>query len=111
ILIFFFQAEDGIRDFHVTGVQTCALPIWHPDTARRRPAAFPVPPGVVVRGPPSTRAQPWVGTGRRVRRMLTSLASRERYSRSNRSVERRVGEGCRRQWLYSLTYSTILEVH
>src|SRR5690606_40864432 len=24
----FFQAEDGIRDFHVTGVQTCALPIW-----------------------------------------------------------------------------------
>src|SRR5690606_40510734 len=23
----FFQAEDGIRDFHVTGVQTCALPI------------------------------------------------------------------------------------
>src|SRR5690606_40510444 len=29
---FFFQAEDGIRDFHVTGVQTCALPIlrWQP---------------------------------------------------------------------------------
>src|SRR5690606_40493317 len=27
ILFFFFQAEDGIRDFHVTGVQTCALPI------------------------------------------------------------------------------------
>src|SRR5690606_40416105 len=27
-LSFFFQAEDGIRDFHVTGVQTCALPIW-----------------------------------------------------------------------------------
>src|SRR5690606_16877627 len=27
------QAEDGIRDFHVTGVQTCALPIW---SARRR---------------------------------------------------------------------------
>src|SRR5690606_40390071 len=27
-LIFFFQAEDGIRDFHVTGVQTCALPIF-----------------------------------------------------------------------------------
>src|SRR5690606_5894114 len=25
---FFFQAEDGIRDFHVTGVQTCALPIF-----------------------------------------------------------------------------------
>src|SRR5690606_39350381 len=27
-LFFCFQAEDGIRDFHVTGVQTCALPIW-----------------------------------------------------------------------------------
>src|SRR5690606_40106246 len=26
--LFFFQADDGIRDFHVTGVQTCALPIW-----------------------------------------------------------------------------------
>src|SRR5690606_39946289 len=24
-----FQAEDGIRDFHVTGVQTCALPIFN----------------------------------------------------------------------------------
>src|SRR5690606_37193647 len=28
---FFFQAEDGIRDFHVTGVQTCALPIYEQD--------------------------------------------------------------------------------
>src|SRR5439155_10577513 len=27
VVIFFFQAEDGIRDGHVTGVQTCALPI------------------------------------------------------------------------------------
>src|SRR5688500_3375096 len=27
IIIFFFQAEDGIRDYKVTGVQTCALPI------------------------------------------------------------------------------------
>src|SRR5260370_27698083 len=26
---FFFQAEDGIRDSSVTGVQTCALPIYH----------------------------------------------------------------------------------
>src|SRR5207253_4108214 len=28
-LIFFFLAEDGIRDGHVTGVQTCALPIFN----------------------------------------------------------------------------------
>src|SRR5690349_23458535 len=27
-MYFFFQAEDGIRDLYVTGVQTCALPIW-----------------------------------------------------------------------------------
>src|SRR5256885_8206496 len=36
--IFFFQAEDGIRDYKVTGVQTCALPIcfsgWARDWAR-----------------------------------------------------------------------------
>src|SRR5690349_22960994 len=28
LLFFFFQAEDGIRDLYVTGVQTCALPIF-----------------------------------------------------------------------------------
>src|SRR5256885_10129857 len=28
IVFFFFQAEDGIRDYKVTGVQTCALPIF-----------------------------------------------------------------------------------
>src|SRR2546426_10527733 len=28
-VFFFFQAEDGIRDYKVTGVQTCALPILH----------------------------------------------------------------------------------
>ena len=28
VCFFFFQAEDGIRDHCVTGVQTCALPIW-----------------------------------------------------------------------------------
>src|SRR5690606_1804425 len=36
---FFFQAEDGIRDFHVTGVQTCALPIcWTRCSRRPSPA-------------------------------------------------------------------------
>src|SRR5262249_58652813 len=33
---FFFQAEDGIRDWSVTGVQTCALPIYLRDVARGR---------------------------------------------------------------------------
>src|SRR5690606_40495428 len=32
----FFQAEDGIRDFHVTGVQTCALPISRSANCRFR---------------------------------------------------------------------------
>src|SRR5690606_39452133 len=38
---FFFQAEDGIRDFHVTGVQTCALPICARSDSR-------IPIGTVV---------------------------------------------------------------
>ena len=38
IVFFFFQAEDGIRDGHVTGVQTCALPIlgFHDAMAKNR---------------------------------------------------------------------------
>src|SRR5439155_6296188 len=41
IVLFFFQAEDGIRDGHVTGVQTCALPIftmmeWYGEMVARR---------------------------------------------------------------------------
>src|SRR5215211_8990006 len=36
-LFFFFQAEDGIRDHCVTGVQTCALPIWLRAAQARRP--------------------------------------------------------------------------
>src|SRR5438874_3235929 len=47
VFFFFFQAEDGIRDLYVTGVQTCALPIsrrWSSvrastgSTSRARPA-------------------------------------------------------------------------
>src|SRR5919108_1949621 len=48
LLVIFFQAEDGIRDDLVTGVQTCALPISHPQRSstrtpilrRRGPARF-----------------------------------------------------------------------
>src|SRR5699024_12003361 len=35
-LMFFFQAEDGIRDRNVTGVQTCALPIFLTSFSDRR---------------------------------------------------------------------------
>src|SRR5262249_58993030 len=38
-VLFLFQAEDGIRDWSVTGVQTCALPIW---------IAPPRPPGGAI---------------------------------------------------------------
>src|SRR2546421_3622180 len=42
IVVFFFQAEDGIRDLIVTGVQTCALPISStPSTRIRIPCPFP----------------------------------------------------------------------
>src|SRR3989449_5908199 len=34
LFLFFFQAEDGIRDVAVTGVQTCALPIWEEKAGR-----------------------------------------------------------------------------
>src|SRR5256886_8957667 len=39
VFFFFFQAEDGIRDLTVTGVQTCALPISHLDELRKLPVA------------------------------------------------------------------------
>src|SRR2546426_4733478 len=48
VLFFFFQAEDGIRDYKVTGVQTCALPIC--PTTQSAPAGSAVgsPPSVIV---------------------------------------------------------------
>src|SRR5687768_2211644 len=67
LLRFFFQAEDGIRDVAVTGVQTCALPISAaaPDT-RARPAPPPRPPrsarrrvaGAAACRPPARPAPP-----------------------------------------------------
>src|SRR3712207_1599849 len=39
VVFFFFQAEDGIRDIGVTGVQTCALPIWGMTVALSRAVA------------------------------------------------------------------------
>src|SRR5690606_24262853 len=39
-VFFFFQAEDGIRDFHVTGVQTCALPIFLTEKSSITASAF-----------------------------------------------------------------------
>src|ERR1041385_2650852 len=62
IVFFFFQAEDGIRDVAVTGVQTCALPIWRKCRCgcageRGRSAAGPV-----ARRPASSRSQRMAAT-------------------------------------------------
>src|SRR5690606_34003793 len=57
VVLFFFQAEDGIRDFHVTGVQTCALPISAEtevnlyatnSSSNNTPFKLPVPSRLVV---------------------------------------------------------------
>src|SRR6266446_7466808 len=65
LMSFFFQAEDGIRDYKVTGVQTCALPISLPcrgprcilGAALRSPACTgqPVPARVASRFDQATR--------------------------------------------------------
>src|SRR3712207_7505733 len=91
-IFFFFQAEDGIRDIGVTGVQTCALPIY--------PARFPRVEEVTagrtqrtyVRYEPVTTAD---RSGRRVARLW--CACRHPYRRV-RSEERRVGKECRSRW-------------
>src|SRR5256885_3726779 len=56
---FFFQAEDGIRDYKVTGVQTCALPI-SPITPRVAPGAMngrPASAGSLIAGRPTSRVR------------------------------------------------------
>src|SRR5439155_9951847 len=77
-LFFFFQAEDGIRDGHVTGVQTCALPILFQPRASA---------GWLARQDRSARdASP-----RKRRNRARDGAGR----RPGRSEERRVGKECR----------------
>src|SRR5256885_10676767 len=60
LYLFFFQAEDGIRDYKVTGVQTCALPICGPGSHRR-----PYNPGCAAAGEfPRTGARAGCRRGR-----------------------------------------------
>src|SRR2546430_212522 len=79
---FFFQAEDGIRDLAVTGVQTCALPIW---------CRFGVV--VIVPVPPLVRWR----LGVTLWRVLPSFLTAERRD-VERSEERRVGKERRSRW-------------
>src|SRR5690606_39948504 len=93
IFFFFFQAEDGIRDFHVTGVQTCALPIFA--TSRSSPNANP-PWG----GAPYSNGFRKKPNLRDASSSLTpSAVNTRRWSSGSwiriRSEERRVGKECR----------------
>src|SRR5207302_2936820 len=98
--IFFFQAEDGIRDFHVTGVQTCALPIFGGRgqhrllfVVRRHDAAAPLEERLHRREP--FFAEHELDTGGARRDLLRQIVDR----RPERSEERRVGkEGGSRLW-------------
>src|SRR5690349_23398322 len=55
IQVFFFQAEDGIRDLYVTGVQTCALPISATSPGRATSRAAPPTPSAYRRA--TTRSE------------------------------------------------------
>src|SRR5207244_10612088 len=46
LFLFFFQAEDGIRDDLVTGVQTCALPIYFVNAGHNPPLVLPARPAL-----------------------------------------------------------------
>src|SRR5260370_21472076 len=91
-VFFFFQAEDGIRDSSVTGVQTCALPISHgrsPAGRRFRPCGrgfAEASPHIIRRRVPR---EPEVALS------LHPVAASERPLRSE---ERRVGKECRSRW-------------
>src|SRR5207302_7685380 len=96
---FFFQAEDGIRDFHVTGVQTCALPIFsHARSimALRRASFSHVNSSSVfvsasVYGRPCRRV--WCRTGSPAESIWVCTCRRPA-----RSEERRVGKEWRWRW-------------
>src|SRR5258708_10364911 len=91
--VFFFQAEDGIRDDLVTGVQTCALPILI-GSARHIFPARSLKPGrhsAASKTPYKPTAELKLSS---IRRQLRPLPSGGR----NRSEERRVGKECRSRW-------------
>src|SRR5256886_13159777 len=92
--VFFFQAEDGIRDLTVTGVQTCALPIspaWSsPETTH------PAKPRMRFLTHNRSRAPGSLfGQSRRVAESPSTLRLR---ATKQRSEERRVGKECRSRW-------------
>src|SRR5699024_11941865 len=97
-----FQAEDGIRDRNVTGVQTCALPICGVAHLLRDPAAQPPPRRGAVRQQAAAEAHlPYP----RTQRSYAAFAGVRKaggpagcfLSGGDRSEERRVGRECIRR--------------
>src|SRR5256885_10595363 len=93
---FFFQAEDGIRDYKVTGVQTCALPIFGPVVGDVNPGRTVLGLGLQLRNlerlsRPRQDVQVLAGDGRPVQ-----LRDNEAVARSE---ERRVGKEGRSRWV------------
>src|SRR5439155_14618133 len=90
---FFFQAEDGIRDGHVTGVQTCALPIWLLVCKRFVGGQEATEVGAVIAGSEVVEAGFGVAffAGEFVRHLVVVVTAL-------RSEERRVGKECRSRW-------------
>src|SRR2546426_8375218 len=87
---FFFQAEDGIRDYKVTGVQTCALPIfWRLRRARHQGREFG---RMAYHVELQERVDGSVGAA------LPCPLPQVRASSRLRSEERRVGKECRSRW-------------
>src|SRR5207245_8624300 len=97
VLFFFFQAEDGIRDATVTGVQTCALPIYLlVGSTASSSAKFAVLN--VSSGTPTASVS--AGTAGAASLTATGvLATTAKQTLSlGRSEERRVGKECRCRW-------------
>src|SRR5207249_7460241 len=86
-LFFFFQAEDGIRDRNVTGVQTCALPIYF-RFGRQRSAGFAFSLSYPSHIPAAEAEVGQFDLGYGNADKVFSL----------RSEERRVGKECRSRW-------------
>src|SRR5207249_7335186 len=93
-VLFFFQAEDGIRDRNVTGVQTCALPIFEIYIEREKEFALvgSIYKGKVTRVLPGMQSA-FVDIGLDGDAFLYVSDVFE-----NRSEERRVGKECRSRW-------------